>query len=298
MVGPLRPYERRFARQARASLSATKRDSGSAPTPVVSATASNRRGLSDSRRAVVPRHGGRLSRRGADPSPASTHMAHCPRVGSRDGEEASDARSGAQHAGPGRSRPGVCATCWRAVAPEYRRCLQCQDTHTYSDRLADVVVPIALAVKREQLAHELWHYKYDDDARAREWLEVRLAAVLWRFLADHEACVARACGSDGFGVVTTVPGTRSGGAEHPLVRMVGSTVGHTRQRFQRLLERRRDAARTSTSPSTWQPPRSDSHRARSTSVAVAIAAVGPSCLGSRHDGPSASRQRERRPDQG
>ena len=31
-------------------------------------------------------------------------------------------------------------------------------------RLADVVVPIALAVKREQLAHELWHYKYDVDA--------------------------------------------------------------------------------------------------------------------------------------
>jgi hypothetical protein len=49
----------------------------------------------------------------------------------------------------------------------------------YGRRLADVVVPIALAVKRGQLAHELWHYKYDADATVRRRLEFRLAAVLW-----------------------------------------------------------------------------------------------------------------------
>jgi hypothetical protein len=44
------------------------------------------------------------------------------------------------------------------------------------------VVPIALALKREQLAHELWHYKYDVDPSVRTGLGNRLAAVPWRFL--------------------------------------------------------------------------------------------------------------------
>lgn len=47
-------------------------------------------------------------------------------------------------------------------------CFQCHNARgAYGRRLADIVVPIALAVKREQLAHELWPYKYDADARAR-----------------------------------------------------------------------------------------------------------------------------------
>jgi hypothetical protein len=58
--------------------------------------------------------------------------------------------------------------------------------------LADVVVPIALAVKREQLAHELWHYKYDVDPSVRARLTMRLGAVLWRFLGQHEKHIAGA----------------------------------------------------------------------------------------------------------
>ena len=45
-------------------------------------------------------------------------------------------------------------------------------------------MPIALAVKRQQLAHELWHYKYDADGGVRRRLEMRLAALLWRFLGS------------------------------------------------------------------------------------------------------------------
>jgi hypothetical protein len=47
---------------------------------------------------------------------------------------------------PGR---GVCATCWRAVDPEYRLCYPCRTAqYAFGRRLADVVVPVALAVKR------------------------------------------------------------------------------------------------------------------------------------------------------
>ena len=103
--------------------------------------------------------------------------------------------------------PGVCAICWRAVDPGYRFCYPCRVARdAYGRRLAEVVVPIALAVKRQQLAHELWHYKYDVDGRVRR-----------------------------FDIVTTVPGTRPRADDHPLVRIAGTLVGQTRDRYQPVL---------------------------------------------------------------
>jgi hypothetical protein len=132
--------------------------------------------------------------------------------------------------------PGVCAICWRAVDAGYRLCYPCRVARDgYGQRLADVVVPIALAVKRQQFAHELWHYKYDVDGRVRRRLEIQLAAVLWRFLGLHEAHIAQAVGVPRFDIVTTVPGTRQRVDDHPLVRIVGTLVGQTRDRYQPAL---------------------------------------------------------------
>jgi hypothetical protein len=132
--------------------------------------------------------------------------------------------------------PGVCATCWRAVDPGYRLCYPCRVARDgYGKRLADVVVPVALAVKRQQFAHELWHYKYDADGRVRQRLEIQLAAVLWRFLGLHEAHIAQAVGVPRFDIVTTVPGTRQRIDDHPLVRIVGTLAGQTRDRYQPAL---------------------------------------------------------------
>lgn len=118
----------------------------------------------------------------------------------------------------------------------YTRCFPCK-THREATGhgVADVLVPIALAVKGEQLAHELWRYKNAPQESIRQRLTVQLAAVLWRFLAAHEACVARACGIESFRLVTVVPsGSRRPGT-HPLAQIVGSLVGHTRDRFADLL---------------------------------------------------------------
>src|ERR1700736_6234074 len=124
--------------------------------------------------------------------------------------------------------PGVCAVCWRAVDPGYRLCYPCRIARdVYGRRLAEVVVPIALAVKREQLAHELWHYKYDVDPSVRARLTMRLGAVLWRFLGQHEKHIAEAVAVPEFDIVTTVPGTREREGEHPLERIVGTIVGQT-----------------------------------------------------------------------
>jgi predicted amidophosphoribosyltransferase len=134
--------------------------------------------------------------------------------------------------------PGVCAVCWTAVDPDFRLCFQCNTARTqFRRRLADVVVPIALAVKREQLAHELWHYKYDVDTSVRARLGTRLASVLWRFLGEHEEHIAENVGVPEFDVVTTVPGTREHEGEHPLEHIVGTIVGQTKGRFEPLLTR-------------------------------------------------------------
>ncbi|WP_405937275.1 hypothetical protein OG338_11745 [Streptomyces sp. NBC_00726] len=61
-----------------------------------------------------------------------------------------------------------------------------------------------------------------------------LAAVLWRFLADHEPCIAAHSAVPRLDTVTTVPST-SGRTDHPLRTMAASMVGVTRDRYQYLL---------------------------------------------------------------
>jgi predicted amidophosphoribosyltransferase len=139
--------------------------------------------------------------------------------------------------------PGVCATCWTAVNPGFQRCYLCQVARSaHGPQLADIVIPMALAVKGQQLAHELWHYKYDADPAVRRRLDIRLAAVLWRFLAQHEACIAQALSVPSFSIVTTVPGTRKRDDEHPLARITRTLVHQTRNRYQELLTLGADAS--------------------------------------------------------
>ena len=131
---------------------------------------------------------------------------------------------------------GVCSVCQTAKRPDFRLCFPCNTARNeFRRRLADVVAPIALAVKREQLAHELWHYKYDVDPSVRAQLTLRLGAVLWRFLGEHERHIAEAAGVPELDIVTTVPGTRKRESEHPLERIVGTLVGQTKSRYEPLL---------------------------------------------------------------
>lgn len=133
------------------------------------------------------------------------------------------------------SRRGVCEVCHTAIGHEWSQCYQCDQAAQVLSSVADVVVPVALSVKGEQLAHELSAYKYSPRAVVRERLAQGLAAVLWRWVAAHEKCVARACGASQFAVTTTVPGTAPRVEQHPLERIVGGIVGATRGRYERLL---------------------------------------------------------------
>lgn len=133
--------------------------------------------------------------------------------------------------------PGVCEVCRTSVAGDYPRCHKCNDAAHVLDGTADAVVPIALATKGEQFAHELWAYKNSPNAGVRRRFQFRLAAVLWRWLDRHERCVAAAAGASAaqFSLVTVVPASRVRDDVHPLARLVGELVAVTRERYRPVL---------------------------------------------------------------
>jgi phosphoribosylpyrophosphate synthetase len=99
------------------------------------------------------------------------------------------------------------------------------------------VAPISYSPGQEPLHRALASYKRLPDELARR-SALELAAILWRHLAEHERCVARAAGVSRFSVVTTVPsGVPSRDQHQPLRRIVADLVGPTRARYERLLRR-------------------------------------------------------------
>ena len=128
--------------------------------------------------------------------------------------------------------PHVCDVCM-TFTEGYPRCYTCART----PRALDVLAPISYSVAAGQLHHVLAAYKRQDGRVGRQ-LSTQLAAVLWRFLANHESCLARAAGVSAFDLVATVP-SRSGerDAAHPLHWIVSEAAGPTRDRHERLLTR-------------------------------------------------------------
>lgn len=129
-----------------------------------------------------------------------------------------------------RHGPEVCRRCFN-FTDGYDYCYTC----TRQPNVLDAVAPISYSVGHEQLHHSLASYKRLDGVVGRR-LTLQLAAVLWRYLASHETCVAQAARLSGFSVVTTVPsGNTERDEQHPLRPMVAETVGVTRSRYRRLL---------------------------------------------------------------
>jgi len=156
--------------------------------------------------------------------------------------------------GPRRG-PSVCVTCFN-FTDGYSRCYACD----HGRSVLDAVAPISYSVAHEQLHHALASYKRLDGEVARR-LGASLAAILWRFLAEHERCVARAAGTDRFELVTTVPsGDRTRDDRHPLRWIVSELLAPTRNRHERLLQRTQDDVQPRTfSPSKFAATRAIQH---------------------------------------
>lgn len=130
---------------------------------------------------------------------------------------------------PGR---GVCRRCFN-LTDGYELCFACE----HGGDSADVVAPISYSIAGEQLHHALASYKRTAAGWTRA-LTLQLAAVLWRHLARHEDCAARAAGVARFECVTTVPsGTAARTPPHPLEEIVSRLIQPTRERYARLLRR-------------------------------------------------------------
>ncbi len=130
---------------------------------------------------------------------------------------------------------GICPVCHGPLLSGTSCCYQCREARSRLTATAAVVGFIALAVKDEQLATDLWVYKNSWSYEARLRPQLGLAAVLWRWLSLHESCLARASGVDRFPVVTTVPSAVHR-YPHPLTTIIRDKVGATSDRYVELLE--------------------------------------------------------------
>ena len=106
----------------------------------------------------------------------------------------------------------------------FARCYQCDLAHARCGRLlADVIAPVAYAVKGGRLAGDLWRYK-SGSAGATE-AGARLTAMLARFLREHSDQVWRAAGMiAGPGLAAVVPSGQGRPGPHPLLGIVASCV--------------------------------------------------------------------------
>lgn len=106
----------------------------------------------------------------------------------------------------------------------FARCYQCDVAHTrYGGLLADVVAPVAYAVKGGQLAADLWRYK--SDAVGAGEAAARLRAMLAGFLRVHGGQVWRAAGMTASpGQAAVVPSGQGRLGAHPLARLAAPCV--------------------------------------------------------------------------
>jgi predicted amidophosphoribosyltransferase len=131
-----------------------------------------------------------------------------------------------------RPGPGVCRRCF-TFTDGYATCYPCSQM----SQMLEAYVPVSYSIAHGQLHRALAGYKRAGGRIARR-LQLELGAVLWRFLADHERCVASAAGVPAFDLVTTVPsGDRKRDLVHPLPEIVGRLVAPTRDRYERVLGR-------------------------------------------------------------
>lgn len=106
----------------------------------------------------------------------------------------------------------------------FARCYQCDLAHgRYGGLLADLVAPVAYAVKGGQLAADLWRYKSGLAGAAEAG--ARLEAMLSAFLREHGSRVWRSAGMPGApGLAAVVPSGQGRPGPHPLSGLVAACV--------------------------------------------------------------------------
>lgn len=116
----------------------------------------------------------------------------------------------------------LCPVCRGPAGSGRARCFQC-DLHWQcaGGSLADVVVPVAFAIKGTAHAKRLWQYKSPRASPAAAAGQgATILAMLLVFLRDHGPCLWRAAGSAAPTHVAVVPTARRRPGSHPLRSLV------------------------------------------------------------------------------
>ncbi|MGE5283247.1 MAG: hypothetical protein ACM3N0_13185, partial [Chloroflexota bacterium] len=115
-------------------------------------------------------------------------------------------------------------------------CLIFVDRYRHQPDCLDAMVPITYSEHLGQMHLALRNYKDANSTAIRRHDSIRLAAILWRFLRDHESCVAHAVDTDGFDLVTIVPSSKPERDKHsPFAELTG-WIEPIKERLQRTLE--------------------------------------------------------------
>lgn len=130
---------------------------------------------------------------------------------------------------------GVCDICHGSPNPGWERCYSCAQTVGQVSRPIALVVPVTLCEAMGQMHHVLRSYKDSPEAGVRARMRLRIAALLYRFLATHRNCIINAAGRD-WDVITTVPSSTGRAGTHPL-ELVIQHVPPVEQEHATLLRR-------------------------------------------------------------
>jgi hypothetical protein len=87
-----------------------------------------------------------------------------------------------------------------------------------------------------QVHTALRNYKDGATSSIRRNAAIRLAAILWRFLREHESCVASATGVEEFDVVTVVPSSDPDRDKNSPFRQLTGWIKPIESRLRRTLE--------------------------------------------------------------
>lgn len=138
--------------------------------------------------------------------------------------------------------PGVCTICHSTLsaASDFPTCWPCGEAaRLLGSGTADLTAFVSMAPRGEQFARELFTYKNPNlRPEDRQRKTVGLAAVLWKWLGIHEACLVTRLQA-GFDLITSVPST-SGRPSHPLRTVVAGVVSDSGKRYADLLALARD----------------------------------------------------------
>jgi predicted amidophosphoribosyltransferase len=120
----------------------------------------------------------------------------------------------------------TCRVCHGMVNSGYETCISCSRARSTLGSLSlDATAFISLAPRGEQMARDLYTYKLNTVPEfRRQQLMAGLSAVFWRWLAQHENCLATVADVVRFDAITTVPSTSGRDGEHPLNTLVSKIV--------------------------------------------------------------------------